>query len=396
MGNNTVDSGCAPLSSVRPRRVGWAHVALGSLLLVSWGCAGGDGQRAASGNPVGPTAANAVGSTAGNVSGSARQVCSMAVDAEQASVEAAAGELVAVITAPGCAWTAMAQDDWIRVTGGQSGDTSGEVHIAFDANASGARVGTVAIQSTADAVGTTITVAQAAATCQFDVGSTARTSPPLGGPDSITVTLAGGPESCAWTAVSENPFIRLTAPLSGVGAGMVAFVVDPNPGAARSGTLVVAGQTIEITQAVGCTYAVTPTSVTVGGEGGGGRISVVTDAECLWTVIRREGWIDIETDSPTESASGTGGGTFSYSVRRNDDLSSPRSGSMTVAGEGISIEQRAGERREAESPAPAPSPDPAPEPGVPAPAPAPAVLCSTCHGAGHAASVKSGSLWVAH
>lgn len=54
---------------------------------------------------------------------------------------------------------------------------------------------------------------------------------------------------CDWTAVSNSDFITLNSGATGNGTGAVGFTVAPNAtGAARTGTLTVAGQTVTITQ----------------------------------------------------------------------------------------------------------------------------------------------------
>jgi hypothetical protein len=67
----------------------------------------------------------------------------------------------------------------------------------------------------------------------------------VGGTTAIPVTATPG---CAWTAVSNSPFITITSGASGTGNGTVQFSVKYNNGQARSGTLTVAGQTVTVTQ----------------------------------------------------------------------------------------------------------------------------------------------------
>ncbi len=67
----------------------------------------------------------------------------------------------------------------------------------------------------------------------------------VGGTTAIPVTATPG---CAWTAVSNSPFITITSGASGSGNGTVQFSVKYNTGPARSGTLTVAGQTVTVTQ----------------------------------------------------------------------------------------------------------------------------------------------------
>src|SRR5207244_12310858 len=66
-----------------------------------------------------------------------------------------------------------------------------------------------------------------------------------GGTGSVTVTAPAG---CAWTAGSNVSFVTITSGSSGNGNGSVAYSVAANSGAARSGSMTIAGQTVTISQ----------------------------------------------------------------------------------------------------------------------------------------------------
>jgi hypothetical protein len=66
-----------------------------------------------------------------------------------------------------------------------------------------------------------------------------------GGNGNVDVTVAG---SCPWTAVSNDGFITITAGTPGSGNGTVNYTVAANTGAARSGTMTIAGQTFTVNQ----------------------------------------------------------------------------------------------------------------------------------------------------
>ncbi|MEQ1871739.1 MAG: Ig-like domain-containing protein, partial [Vicinamibacterales bacterium] len=76
-------------------------------------------------------------------------------------------------------------------------------------------------------------------------------------PQAVSVPAAGSASSVvvtfdypgtAWTAISNAPWITLTPPVGGSASGTVAFAVAPNLGAARSGSITVALQTVTVTQ----------------------------------------------------------------------------------------------------------------------------------------------------
>lgn len=87
-----------------------------------------------------------------------------------------------------------------------------------------------------------------------------------------------------------------------------------------------------------CSYTISPTSNSFGPQGGSGSISVTAGAGCAWTASVDSGsaaWVSIAS-----GASGTGNGTINYSVQTNS-TSSPRTGTITVAGKTFTITQQA-------------------------------------------------------
>jgi hypothetical protein len=115
----------------------------------------------------------------------------------------------------------------------------------------------------------------------------------------------------------------------------VNYTVAANTGAARTGTLTVAGQTVTITQAAPCSFTVSPTSANPTSGGGPATVSVTTTTGCSWTATSNATWITI-----TSGASGSGNGTVNYTVAANGTPSS-RSGTLTVAGQTVTINQAA-------------------------------------------------------
>ena len=57
----------------------------------------------------------------------------------------------------------------------------------------------------------------------------------------MTVSTASG---CAWTTTSNASWISITSGASGSGNGAVSFSVTANTGAARTGTLTIAGRDV--------------------------------------------------------------------------------------------------------------------------------------------------------
>jgi hypothetical protein len=82
--------------------------------------------------------------------------------------------------------------------------------------------------------------------CTFTVSPTIISAGPAAGTATVTVTAGGG---CAWTAMTNDAFITVTSGASGTDNGSVAIAIAANSsGAARTGRLTIAGQTVTVSQ----------------------------------------------------------------------------------------------------------------------------------------------------
>jgi hypothetical protein len=84
-----------------------------------------------------------------------------------------------------------------------------------------------------------------------------------------------------------------------------------------------------------CTYSINPTSASATAAGGGGSVSVSTQPGCGWTAVTNSGFLSIASGSP-----GSGPGSVSYNVAASS-LTSPRSGTLTIAGRTFTVNQAA-------------------------------------------------------
>ena len=152
-----------------------------------------------------------------------------------------------------------------------------------------------------------------------------RASGRRGGTGSVTVSVASG---CTWTATTANPdWLTITGGSTGSGGGAVAFTAAANTGAARTGTLTIAGQPFTVNEAAACAFTIAPTTQNVDSAGGAGSVTVTTDGGCAWTASSNNpDWISV-----TGGASGTGDGTVSFSAAANAGVA--RSGTLTIAGQ---------------------------------------------------------------
>jgi Putative binding domain, N-terminal/Viral BACON domain len=249
--------------------------------------------------------------------------CAISIAPTSANVPAAGGTgSVAVTTAAGCPWSAASSASWLTITSGANGSGNGTVQYSAAATGSVARSATITIG------GQTFTVNQASG-CSISLAPTSASVAAGGAKNTVTVTAGAG---CTWTATSGVPWITIASGGSGNGTGTVAYTVDATSGPARSGALTIGGQTFTVNQASGCTYQVNPTSFSVGRLGGTRSSTITAGAECTWTVTSNVSWITV-----TNGASGKGNGSTELSVMAL--LMGSRSGTVTVAGQTVTINQ---------------------------------------------------------
>ncbi len=273
--------------------------------------------------------------------------CVFTLDRLERSVAASGGRVeVAVAAQSGCAWTAVSQAPWISVVVGATGQGTGVVAVQVESNDTpDRRSGTLTI------AGQTYTVEQASSpvpippidpTCTFVV------EPQLGqfgsdGAIADVVVTASAP-TCTWAAVSAVPWIRIEGSTAATGSGTLRYVVTPNTGPSRAGTLIVAGAVITVNQAAPgtppttppCTFTIAPTTASFPADGGSGEIVVTASAPtCAWTAQPAVAWIAIQGAS-----GGTGSGRLRFAVAANP-ATTTRSSALVVAGSTVAIDQAA-------------------------------------------------------
>ena len=237
---------------------------------------------------------------------------------------------VNVTTTAACAWTAVSNAVWLTVTSGAAGTGNGVVGFSVAANTGAARTGTLTIATQTFSV----TQAAGAATCAYSIAPTSQNVDANANTSTVAVTTTAG---CAWTAVSGAPWLTVTSGASGTGNGSVGLSIAANTGAARSGTVTIAGQTFTVNQAAfvaPCTYSIDPTSQSVPVLGGTGTVTVTTTSACTWTASSNAPWLTI-----TSGAAGTGNGTVGFSAAAN--VAGARSGTLTIAGQTFTVTQAA-------------------------------------------------------
>jgi hypothetical protein len=255
--------------------------------------------------------------------------CDYAVSPTAASigVEGSSG-LLTVSAGTGCAWTpSSSAPGWLTCTP-PGGTGSGTLSWSAARNSS-----TSSRTASLNIAGQTFTVTQAGAPCTYDISSIAAYPSASAVSGTVTVSADAG---CGWTASSSAPGWLTCNPSTSTGSGLVSWSATANTATTpRSGTLNIAGLTFTVVQAgAGCTYAISPGSASVGSSAASGTITVTTDPGCNWTASSSSpAWL---TCTPS---SGTGSGSVTWSVTRNDSCT-VRSSMLTVAGKVFAVNQQ--------------------------------------------------------
>lgn len=257
--------------------------------------------------------------------------CTYALSPITASVPSGAATGTVGVTAPAaCSWTATSSAAWLTVTSGGSGSGSGAVNYAVAANTTiNTRSGELSIG------GQTFTVSQAGMPCTSSISPTSAAVGAAATQGSLAITM---PAQCAWTASSGDSWITIVSASTGFGSATLSYAVAANTGtASRTGTIRVAGQLFDVTQAgVPCSYSVAPLTASAPNGTSTGSVTVTAAAGCAWSAASSAPWISI-----TSGNTGSGTGAVGYSVAANS-ATMPRSGVMTIAGQAVTVTQAAG------------------------------------------------------
>jgi hypothetical protein len=178
-------------------------------------------------------------------------------------------------------------------------------------------------------------IVQAAASCQISLAPASQTIASGGGSGTVAVTATPG---CTWSVTGLPSWITITSGKSGNGNGTVIFSVAVNPdGISRTATLTVAGQTATVTQQpASCSYSLDHASQTISAAGGAGTpVAITATPGCAWTAASSATWITGVTP-----AGGTGNGAVYFLIAANPN-GTPRTGTLTLAGQTVTVTQEA-------------------------------------------------------
>lgn len=187
--------------------------------------------------------------TLGNATFTVTQVasCTYTPSSSSFSFQASGGSssLNVKTSSPACPWTPVSSALWLKINNGfpQKMLGDGTITLNVEPNSGTARTATVTIDSKV------ITVNQAAGSvvCSFGISPGSYNFGAAGG--EVSVNVSASQSSCKWYINNASPFISVvTGGFGGVGNGAVKLKVQPNAGAARAGSIEIAGKTFSVTQ----------------------------------------------------------------------------------------------------------------------------------------------------
>jgi uncharacterized protein (TIGR03437 family) len=220
----------------------------------------------------------------------------------------------------GCSWTATPNHDFITITSGGSGTSSGTVNYAVAPNVTASdRVGSISVNDFG------FTIFQSA-NCTYTFSSNLISLPAVGGSGSFSVT-----STCPWTAQTSGDWILIN-PSTGTGNGSIGFTVAGNTSSQpRSGTISIGSTTYRINQeGVACSVQINPSAVPVPNTGGSYNIAVEAPSGCDWGASTVASFISIAKAD----------GAFTFTVMPNSDPQ-VRKATITVADKSVAVTQDA-------------------------------------------------------
>jgi all-beta uncharacterized protein/BACON domain-containing protein len=256
----------------------------------------------------------------------AAQLCSYRLTPASRDVGPDPDAFAVDVNAPsGCTWTGSSDVPWISIAGGGSGSGAGSLRVAITGNPGGPRSGTVRVATE------TLTVQQAGA-CTYTIKPNDYHAGR--GPDTIGIDVSAT-SGCAWTAVTDAPWVTIAAGSSGVGNGAVRLEIPANSGPARTAVVTIAGKPFTLLQN-GCAPTIKPGRYDAGRGPDDVQIRVNAEPGCTWTAASTVSWVSV-----TDGGSGSGDGIVRLFVQPNSGA--PRAVTLTIAGQPFALTQKGGQ-----------------------------------------------------
>jgi len=149
--------------------------------------------------------------------------CAFTLTPASAAINGTGGTTtIAVTTGSTCTWAASTSDSFLSVSGGGTGN--GTITVTVAPNAGGPRTGTVTV--TGGGATTTFSITQDVNCVYNPTPNGATLSNAAFAGQSFVVTTSS--PSCGWRAVSDSPWLTVTAGDTNTGQGTVTFAVQAN------------------------------------------------------------------------------------------------------------------------------------------------------------------------
>ncbi len=255
--------------------------------------------------------------------------CNAALNPTSANVTAAGvSGSFNILLGEGCGWAVSSTDTWISITTAVSGTGNGLVNFTVAANQGPARSGKIKVNDKEFSINQESGCAFTVATTPINIGS---------GVYNGSVAVGTSDPGCVWSAQTNDSWITVAGNSENrTGSGTVQFSVAANNGPPREGAISVAGKTIRIFQADGCTINIAPLTQNFTAAGGTGSFAVTaSNSGCRWTASSNSSWVTI-----TSGTEGEGNGSVSFTVAQNIGLE--RNAEIIVGGKKFDIRQSNG------------------------------------------------------
>jgi hypothetical protein len=263
----------------------------------------------------------------------AAATCQLSINPSVINATAAGGTADIAVTASraDCIWTASGLNATEKPNDGSPGN--GTVTVVIPANGSATPV-----TLTATIAGQTLTVNQTGVGCTVSVLPAVVPVSAAGGQHAVQVTA---PVGCSYSTVTGQNWISVASGGSGGGTGNPATILldvaANSTTVARSGSVTIGGQTVQIDQAaLACSVTVDTSGLgsPFGPAGGVGLIGVTANgANCNWTASSADGFATVSPQTAT------GNGSVAVTVSSNAASTTGRSTNLTIAGQTVALQQ---------------------------------------------------------
>ena len=171
--------------------------------------------------------------------------CTLSSPGQPISASGGPGSVTVTATS---SWTVVVVHTWIHVTSSSSNNGNGMVNFTVDANTGPVRTGTISVASQTYTIAQNGTPTGTTAGCSYLIQSnTTQTAGAAGTSNGFIQVVTA--QTCAWAATTAySAWITIQSGAIGTGNGAVSYKVAANTGAARCGSIVVAGQNVVVNQ----------------------------------------------------------------------------------------------------------------------------------------------------